>query len=289
MIKKLIVLSLAASLSVSSLANTSCELPRGESIKIGCSYDCDFFYRFRIIMTAWGMGYSTKFVNLHKKQNLKQAMSEVDAILIPGGADIDPKYYMEKVSPELREYTKNNLALVDFTKEGEKRDPFEYNLIKTYSEDEDYKDLPLLGVCRGLQMMSVVKGIPLYLDIKTELGIKNRRNLFDRIFIGEKDSSLIHSLYSVDSFKGFKFHHQGIRVPYYDQNISQFPKTKVTAYSHDKKIAEAIEYTHRPALGVQYHPERSFTGTSVPVFKWLLNKACEYKTGRAPASRKESL
>lgn len=229
-------------------------------------------------MTAWMMGYKTSFVDLSRSPDMKKAMLEVDAVLVPGGADIDPKYYLEDVSPELRDYTTKNLHLVKFSDEGRKRDPFEYNLIKTYSGDEDFKDLPLLGVCRGLQMMSVAQGIPLYLDIKTELGIKNRHNKFDRIKL--TDDSLISSIYRPASFLGFKLHHQGIRVPYYEENHAKYPRTRVTAYSNDRRIAEAIEYTHRPALGVQYHPEKSFTGTSTPIFKWLLNKACEYKTSK---------
>lgn len=275
MIKKIFVSGFLLSVSLSGLA---CELPRGEVIKIGCSYDCDFFYRFRLTMTAWGMGYSTKIVNLRSEPDVKKAMASVDAVLVPGGADIDPKYYLESVSPELQEYTKQNLNLVKWTKEGKTRDPYEYSLIKTYSEDETFKNLPMLGVCRGLQMMSVAQGIPLYLDIKTELGIKNRIRKFDRI--SPEVNSLIQSLYTSHSFKGFKLHHQGIRVPYYEENQSKYPMTKVTAYSNNRKIAEAIEYTHRPALGVQYHPERSFSGTSVPVFRWFLTKACEYKTGK---------
>lgn len=276
MIKKVFVSVIALSLTHTSIA---CELPRGESIKVGCTYDCDFFYRFRLTMTAWGMGYSTKIVNLRSEPDMKKAMSSVDAILLPGGADIDPKYYLDSVTPELQEYTKKNLNLVEWSREGKERDDYEYSLVKAYSSDDTYKDLPLLGVCRGLQMMSVAQGIPLYLDIKTELGIKNRRRLFDRVFLSE-ENSLLQSVYSYDSFKGFKLHHQGIRVPYYEENVAKYPKTRVTAYSNDRKIAEAIEYTHRPALGVQYHPERSFSGTSVPVFKWFLTKACEYKTGK---------
>jgi gamma-glutamyl-gamma-aminobutyrate hydrolase PuuD len=277
MIKKVLVVGISLLISLSAPA--ACELPEGEVIKVGCSYNCDFFYRFRVTMTGFMMGYSTKIINLQKRPDMRKAMTEVDGILLPGGADIDPKYYLDSVSPELQEYTRKNLNLVNFTREGLKRDSFEYNLVKLYSEDNHFKDVPMLGVCRGLQMMSVVQGIPLYLDIKTELGIRNRRNLFDRIKL-EDANSLIQSVYSSETFKGFKLHHQGIRIPYYDENISKYPNTKITAYSNDRKIAEAIEYTHRPALGVQYHPERSFSGTSVPVFKWFLTKACEYKTSR---------
>src|SRR5690606_15077450 len=101
-----------------------------------------------------------------------------------------------------------------------RRDPFEYDLVKKYSEDESFKELPMLGICRGLQMMSVAQGLPLYLDIKTELGIKNRKNRFDRIFTEE--DSLISSMYGKSAL-GFKIHHQGIRVDYYRDHAEEYP------------------------------------------------------------------
>lgn len=253
-----------------------CELPKGEVIKVGCSYDCDKFYRFRIMLAGWALGYKVHFVDLHRRPDMKEAMRSVDGILLPGGADIDPKFYLDSITPELRDYTNQNLHLVKFSSEGKKRDPFEYKLVKTYSEEDEFKDLPMLGICRGLQMMSVAQGIPLYLDIATELKIKNRYNKFDRISL--RSDSLIQTIYKPSILKGFKLHHQGIRVPYYHENASKYPLVKVTAYSNDSRIAEAIEYTHRPAMGVQYHPERSFTYVSAPVFRWFLTKACEYKT-----------
>lgn len=275
--RKVFFAVLSLTLSFSALA---CNLPRGEVLKIGCTYECDLFYRFRITMTAWGLGYSTQIINLQRESgDAKEALGLVDGVLFPGGADIDPKYYLPKVSPELRDYTEKNLHLVEWSEEGRERDPFEYELLREYSENEMHKSLPFLGICRGMQMMSVVQGIPLYLDIKTELGIRNRRNLFDRISL-EPTGSLMSSLYRKKTFRGFKLHHQGIRVPYYTENASSYPNTKVSAYSNNKRIAEAIEYTHRPALGVQYHPERSFSTTSVPVFRWFLTKACEFKKSR---------
>lgn len=275
MINKVTILTVLFLFSFS--AQATCKLPPGEVIKVGCTYDCDFFYRFRLKMTAWMMGHSVKIVNLQHQGEMENALKGVDGILLPGGADIDPKYYLNEVSPELQDYTKKNLSLVKFTKEGEKRDPFEYSVVKHYSENDHFRNVPMLGICRGLQMMSVAQGIPLYLDIKTELGIKNRRNLFDRVYPENDGSSLIATLYQ-RPVKGYKLHHQGIRVPYYEEHKANYPQTKVTAFSNDRKIAEAIEYTHRPALGVQFHPERSFSKASVPVFKWFLNKACEYKT-----------
>lgn len=275
MIKK-VLLSLAFGLS--STAHP-CDLPKNEVLKIGCSSDCDFLYRFRIQMTSWALGYKTQVYDLAGTKNLKQALETVDGILIPGGADVDPAYYLGSVTEELRDYTKKNLHLVNFSKEGKRRDPFEYELIKLYSEDATFKAKPLLGICRGLQMMSVAQGLPLFLDIKTELGIRNRRHVIDRIYVNEPNT-LINDIYRNDSIRGYKLHHQGIRVPYYDAHKDEYPNVRVTAYSNNRKIAEAIEYTHRPALGVQYHPEKSLTGTSAPVFRWFLTKACEAKKDR---------
>lgn len=273
--KKFILLGLLlVTPEISSAAK--CDLPAGETIKIGCSYNCSFFYRLRLKTTAWAMGYKIAITNLSLHSDYLGKMGEMDGILIPGGADIDPKYYLDQVTPELRSYTEDNLHLVKFSKEGERRDPVEYSIVKHYSENEKFTHTPMLGICRGLQMMSVGQGIPLYLDIKTELGIKNRINRFDRVYTEEGDS-LMSDLYGKTT-KGFKIHHQGIRVDYFQEHQNDFPNAKVTAYSSKGKIAEAIEYTHRPAIGVQFHPEKSFTHNTAPIFRWFLNKACENKT-----------
>ena len=109
MIKKLALGFLLVSTQASWSA---CDLPEGKPLVIGCTYECDFFYRFRLIMTGWGLGYSLKIVNLKDSPDLKAALKSVDGVLAPGGADIDPKYYLDSVKPELREYTQKNLNLV---------------------------------------------------------------------------------------------------------------------------------------------------------------------------------
>ena len=269
-------MGLALVISSQALA---CELPKGEVLTVGCSFECDFLYRTRLKLNAWSLGHSIKIINLKDTADPERALAEADAVLLPGGADIDPAFYLEAIKPELKTYTTKNMSLVKFTKEGEERDAFEHQLVKLYSSEEKYKSLPMLGICRGMQMMAVAQGIPLYLDIENELGIPNRVNRFDKIEVVKDQSSLMQSLYPED-VKAFKIHHQGIRVPYYQEHQNEFPLTRVTAYSHENKIAEAMEYTHRPAIGVQYHPERSFSGASTPIFKWFLTKACEYKKGK---------
>lgn len=261
-------------------AKERCKLPLGEKITIGCTYNkCDFPTRFRLRAAAARLGYRVKFINLsslHQQQkDVSEILNSVDSVVIPGGADIHPKFYLKDVTPELREYTNQNLHLVNFSEEGRKRDLFEYTLVKMY-QDSQTTTQPMLGICRGMQMMSVAKGIPLYLDIKTELGIPNRIWKLDRIFITE-DASLMDSLYGDRRFSGFQLHHQGIRVDYYQKHQNEFKNVSVSSYSNDGLVAESIEYTNQPALGVQYHPEKSVPETAYPIFKWFLTKACEHK------------
>lgn len=253
----------------------NCQLPANTTLVIGCSYDCGPFYRLRLTLNAFSLGYSLKVVDLRELGDLKSALSQVDGVLMPGGADINPSYYLDKVSPELKRYVEKNMHLVRLSKEGRERDPFEGELLAQYSADEKYTRLPLLGICRGMQMMSVTQGIPLYLDLETETKVKNRKYVFDEVKVS--NSSLMQKIYKGKSLRAMKLHHQGLRLPYFRKNEKQFPLVKVTAFSHNNKIAESIEYTHRPALGVQYHPEMSFSSAATPVFKWFLSKSCEYK------------
>jgi len=271
--KFLIALILLASSTI-----FACEVPEGAKLIIGCTYKCEFFYRLRLKTSAFWMGYPIKIVDMREMGSVTEAMSKVDGILIPGGADIDPEYYMNDVTPELQVILKQNAHLAKLTEESKFRDPYEHALVKKYSSDERYSKLPMLGICRGMQMMSVAQGIPLYLDLKTEIGINNRMRMFDRVTPIQE--SLMNSLYGTRIFKGYKLHHQGIRVPYYQEHRTHYPLTKVTAYSNNDKIAESLEYTHRPALGVQYNPEMSFTSTTVPVLHWFLKQACEYKNSQ---------
>jgi gamma-glutamyl-gamma-aminobutyrate hydrolase PuuD len=273
--KMLLILSVVL---ISTFAQATCKLPSSEPIVIGCTEKCDFFTRSRLKAVGATLGYRVKFRNLSFHKDVTESLSIVDSVLIPGGADINPKFYLKNVTPEMREYTQNNLHLVKFTDEGKRRDIFEYTLLKLFLKfGSHYKKLPLLGICRGMQMMSVAQGIPLYLDIKTELGIPNRMYKFDRVTVTDEES-LMRTLYGDRKFLGFELHHQGIRVDYYEAHKNEFPSVKVSSFSNDGLVAESIEYKDMTALGVQYHPEKSFPGTTYPVFKWLLTKACEYKT-----------
>lgn len=239
------------------------------SLKIGCAYTCNRATRASLQEAAKAQSIDLSLVDLSIKRKVN--WKDLHGIVIPGGVDIDPKYYMAAVEPELQDHIRSLDHLVEYTENGKKRDLFEYSLLKQYYKDPTLRNFPLLGICRGMQMMTVALGIPLFVDIQTEVGISNRRNLYDKIQV-TGTRSVLAGLFP-DPFDGYKNHHQGLRVPYYLEHRHRWKNVRVSAYSNDDKIAEGIELIDRPALGIQFHPEVENNSTRKRIFGWLIKKA----------------
>lgn len=241
-----------------------------KDLTVGCVTKCDIFFKWALNKAASKKGHRVKMVDMSfEYPNIN--WDQYDAIIIPGGADINPDYYLSQVEPELVEYTRSLDYLVNYSQEGTRRDPIEFGTMKDYFSNDKLKDLPVLGVCRGMQLLAVTQGVPLYVDIKKELGIPNRRYLFDRIYM-EPEPSLMNSFF-IYSFRAFKRHHQGIRIEYFNEHMDRWPHLKITSYSNSKLIAESLEFSNRPILGVQFHPENDFGFERSLIFGWLIDQA----------------
>ncbi len=184
-------------------------------------------------------------------------LNTVDAIVMTGGEDICPSYYGE-------EPIRAQGEIVPI------RDEFDYKLIKMAVN----KGLPVLGICRGLQIMNVAFGGTLYQDFPSqnkESYIKHNQKAprdYGTHSITIDSNSLLYQLLGVSKTYVNSYHHQAIK--------DLAPGFKISARSADG-IVEAIEMTRNDlVLGVQFHPEgfvNSGDDFFLAIFEHLVDKA----------------
>jgi putative glutamine amidotransferase len=161
----------------------------------------------------------------------------VDGLLFVGGADIDPGLYGQEAGPEMEETSPE-------------RDSFETPLILAALE----RDVPVLGICRGIQLMNIATGGTLHQDLMVA-GLANHRQapgfLDQGCFhdITVEQGSLLASITGAAEIAVNSHHHQGI------DRIGE--GAVVTARAVADGCVEALEWPNRRfALGLQWHPEK---------------------------------
>tara|TARA_B100000900_G_scaffold305249_1_gene263913 strand:- start:13889 stop:14626 length:738 start_codon:yes stop_codon:yes gene_type:complete len=181
--------------------------------------------------------------------NTDSILNLVDGIILTGGEDINPLLYSDT----------SNLAVCE--KINHRRDSLEQKLFDFAFRQQ----IPLMGVCRGMQMMNVATGGSLYGDLPTEIGTevvhRNNGEVLHDIVITDT-CSLIFPL-GKDTFTVNSWHHQGLK------DISAC--LQVIAKSNDG-LAEAIvmdKAFHPFMIAVQFHPER--LGNEHPVHIQMKN------------------
>ena len=171
--------------------------------------------------------------------DLRAAHERLDGVLLPGGGDVDPAFFNESRHPQLGEVNVE-------------RDRAELALARHALENGK----PLLGVCRGAQVMNVALGGTLYQDLSSQYdGVLLRHSYpvreFDRAHLAhpvrvEEESRLAQALGSPIVQVNSR-HHQAVKAV--------APRFQIVARAPDGVI-EGIELPeHRFALGVQWHPE----------------------------------
>ncbi len=172
---------------------------------------------------------------------LRGIFERLDGLFLPGGEDIDPSHYGAAQHPRLGATDKE-------------RDRTELLVTRWAVET----GMPLLGVCRGLQMINVACGGTLHQDLHDECPTLDKHDFtpptYERYRIShtvtiEPDSRLAQALGTVHEVNSM--HHQGI-----DQLGAGL---RVVARAEDG-LAEAIELPVLPyVVGVQWHPEELAT------------------------------
>ena len=184
----------------------------------------------------WMEDDNTIILDAYTIKNTDSILALADGIILTGGEDINPLQYNDTV----------NLAVcedIDY-----QRDTLERKLF-----DFAFKHkIPLIGVCRGMQMMNVASGGTLYGDIPTEIGTtvihRNNGEVNHKIVLVDT-CSLIFPL-GTDTIMVNSWHHQGLKIM--TNNL------RVIARAFDG-LPEAVvmEKSEHPfMIAVQFHPER---------------------------------
>lgn len=165
-----------------------------------------------------------------------EILDNCDGLLLSGGTDVDPKIFGE--TPHTA------LGRVD-----PPRDPFEITL----TQEALRRDMPILGICRGLQVLNVALGGTLVQDIPSDVNnARVHETGEDRLVIGHdvviEPNSRLAGLLSTTRVGVNSFHHQAAK------QLGQ--GLLVTATSPDDGIIEGIERPDRAfVVAVQWHPE----------------------------------
>ena len=199
------------------------------------------------------------------------ALDGCDGLLLTGGEDVDPSWYGAEPSPHL-------------TPPSQERDLFELALFAVARQ----RGLPILGVCRGIQLINVALGGTLFQDLPSErpgpvdhspAGARDARSHSIRLEPGSRAATALDTLrVTVNSV-----HHQAIR--------DLAPDLVATGWSDDGLI-EAAESKPGAAwiLAVQWHPEEMHADRRAPehgLFSALINEAADGGRSSVGGRRKE--
>jgi putative glutamine amidotransferase len=170
-------------------------------------------------------------------ETLSRVLSVLDGILFTGGNDIDPRYYGEWPGP--------GLGVID-----PRRDRHEIELAKTALYD---MDIPVLGICRGCQLLNVASGGTLYQDLRLDRpeGLYHTQKYAPKYHpvhpVSIKPGSRLHAIFGQEELGVNSFNHQAIK------RVGGGFEVTMTA---PDGLVEGIEMPgERFVVAVQWHPE----------------------------------
>jgi len=180
-----------------------------------------------------------------------EQLSKIDVLVLSGGNDVNPIWYGEEPTTLLE-------AVVD------ERDAYELELIKMAEK----MHLPILGICRGLQILNVAYGGSLFQDLSfSPASIDHRqkaRSHEPSHSVDIKKDSILHSIFQEEKIFTNSYHHQAIKTLGKGFTVS--------ATSKDGIIEGIEKMGSTPIIAVQWHPEMMALKDSVmlKLFRYFL-------------------
>ena len=190
----------------------------------------------------------------NQRKKIKQYINLIDGLVITGGDfDISPKFYGKKIESE-------------FVKVKEERTDFEYKITKEAIK----KNMPILGICGGQQLLNVVLGGTLIQHIPDTVNTKinheqtNPRDQGSHSIKIEKKTKLFNIISSDKMFVN-SAHHQA---------VEKVGKNVVVNAIADDGVIEGIEHLKLNfCIGVQWHPEFLIDKKDIKIFEALVESS----------------
>ncbi|MCR4683526.1 MAG: gamma-glutamyl-gamma-aminobutyrate hydrolase family protein [Clostridiales bacterium] len=189
----------------------------------------------------------------------KNALAGVDAIILTGGEDLDPKWYGEE---PICDEKGNNLNVINA-----KRDTSDMLYIKCALE----LDMPMLCICRGMQLLNVACGGTLWQDIPTQVGgTVTHRDPNKRVFVTHliriEKGSLLNTVVGYSVARVNSWHHQAVK---------DVGEGLVVTARADDGIIEAMEMPGKTfVFATQFHPEQ-LVNTGYTAYRAVFSRLCE--------------
>ena len=196
------------------------------------------------------------------KEALLDTLDHIDALLLSGGGDINPLLLGDEPVPALHSVNP-------------RRDLPELLLTRLAFD----RQIPMLGICRGCQMIAAALGGSVLQDIAT--GLPDRELLkhdqqmpreYASHSVQVNPNSLLHSIFGQSNLAVNSFHHQAVLNP---------GKHLCISATAPDGVVEAIESSeHKSIIGVQWHPECFILRDDhcmMPLFQWLVREAASYR------------
>jgi putative glutamine amidotransferase len=172
----------------------------------------------------------------------------VDGVVLPGGSDISPALYGQAPHPEH--------APADY----EGQDAFELGIIEACLR----QDVPLLAICRGMQLLNVGRGGTLVQHLEPS-GVQHRGEVHR---VSVQEGSLLHAAVGCLAVQASSYHHQAVGA--LGEGL------RVAARAEDE-VVEALELPGAEVLAVQWHPEdlAAASATDHALFRWVVEHAAQ--------------
>lgn len=172
----------------------------------------------------------------HQADSISRVLDTVQGLVLTGGEDVEPTRYGQEPHPKLG--STNPV-----------RDEMEFTALQCAIE----RRLPVLGICRGMQLLNVALGGTLYQDLPSQrpgsVIHQLQASINQRWHAAQVEpGSALAEIFGTTELQINSFHHQGI------DRLA--PGLEALAWSEDGLI-EAVQVPELPwAFGVQWHPER---------------------------------